>query len=486
MAEESVQALAYAVRPRVVAKYIAQVGLMLAALTTVPLAVAITTGHDAFTARLAAVLVVLLAVGALSRLPAPERIQTNEALAVTALAFILAPLLMSYPLMAGGLAFGDALFEAVSALTTTGLTTVTGMQERPAAFVFLRAWMQWYGGLGIVVLSVALLMGHSTAARRLAEPATTGETVVATTRTHARRVLAVYLLLTGVAVAALWPVAGDGFTALAHGLTAISTGGFATHDASLAALPRPAAPVALAVALLGAVSLPLYYRTWAQGWRAAWTDPELRGLVTAVVLVAALTALFAAGAGLDGPEALWHGVLVGISAQTGTGFTTIEPPSLGNAALLVLIAAMLAGGSIGSTTGGIRILRLLILLKLLRWSLQRTAVPSHAVLTPRLGGRTLETDDLLRALLLAALFATLVLVSWLAFLAHGYAPLPALFEVASAVGTVGLTAGITRAELEPALKAVLCFDMVAGRLEVIALLVVLYPRTWLGKRGSMR
>ncbi|HKJ77249.1 MAG TPA: potassium transporter TrkG, partial [Gammaproteobacteria bacterium] len=240
------------------------------------------------------------------------------------------------------------------------------------------------------------------------------------------------------------------------------------------------------LAFLGAVSLPLYHRVWLQGWRTAATDPELRGLLTATVLVATLTAGLAVHAGSGWGEALWHGTLIGVSAQTGTGFTTLEPPRLGAPAQLALIVAMLVGGGIGSTTGGIKILRLLILGKLLRATLQRTAVPAHAVITPRLGNRALEPDDLIRALGLAALFATLVLLSWLVFLAHGYPPLPALFEVASAVGTVGLTAGLTRPELEPALKAVLCFDMIAGRLEIIALLVVLYPRTWLGRRNRTR
>lgn len=482
MTDESFQALAQAVRLRVVAKYGAQIGLMLAALTTVPFAMALLLGDPVVAGRFAVVIGLLLALGLFSRLPAPDRIQTNEALATTALVFIFGPVLMSYPLMAAGLGFADALFEAVSALTTTGLTTVTGLQERPPAFLFARAWMQWYGGLGIVILSVALLMGHSAAARRLAEPSYTGETVVATIRTHTRRVVVIYLVLTVVAVAALWPMTGHGFTAVAHALTAVSTGGFATHDASLAALPAAAAPLALALAFLGAVSLPLYHRVWRHGWRAAAIDPELRGLLAAAAVVALLTAASAARAGLGWPEALWHGALIGVSAQTGTGFTTLHPPQLGATAQLVLIVAMLVGGSIGSTTGGIKVLRLLMLAKLLRAVLQRTAVPDHAVVTPRLGGRALEPDDLIRALSLIALFAVVVLVSWLVFLVHGYAPLPALFEVASAVGTVGLTAGLTRPELEPALKAVLCFDMIAGRLEIVALLVVLYPKTWLGRR----
>ena len=117
--------------------------------------------------------------------------------------------------------------------------------------------------------------------------------------------------------------------------------------------------------------------------------------------------------------------------------------------------------------------------------LRRTGLTPHAVLEPMLGGQRLENDDLIRALQVILLFAILVIVSWLPFVVMGYDPLDALFEVASACGTVGLSSGITRPGLEAGLKGVLCFDMLAGRLEVIALLLVMYPRNWIGRREEV-
>ena len=111
-------------------------------------------------------------------------------------------------------------------------------------------------------------------------------------------------------------------------------------------------------------------------------------------------------------------------------------------------------------------------------------MPSHAVVQAQLGGRHLEDDDLLRALVLMALFGAVILLSWLPFVAVGYDPLDALFEVVSATATVGLSTGITNMALPDALKAVLCVDMLAGRLEIVALLIVLYPGTWFGKRAE--
>jgi len=125
---------------------------------------------------------------------------------------------------------------------------------------------------------------------------------------------------------------------------------------------------------------------------------------------------------------------------------------------------------------------LLILLRLLHLMIRRAGMPSHAVVEPYLAGHKLESDDIERALQLILLFIGIMVLSWLPFVFMGYDPLDALFEVASACGTVGLSSGITRPELEPFLKSVLCFDMLAGRLEIVALLVVLYPRNWIGRR----
>jgi trk system potassium uptake protein TrkH len=122
------------------------------------------------------------------------------------------------------------------------------------------------------------------------------------------------------------------------------------------------------------------------------------------------------------------------------------------------------------------------MLRLLQVFFRATAMPPHAVATPTLSGRTLEREDIEPVLLLLVLFFAAAAVSWLAFVAWGYPPLESLFEVISALGTVGLSTGIARPELEPVLKLVLCADMFLGRLELIALLVLLYPRTWIGKR----
>lgn len=483
----AVSALTFAVRPRVVAKYLGQLAWTLMALTAVPLLVSLLYAEYRFAWRLAAVIVALLLCALpASRLPAPTHIQRNEALVVAALAFLLTPLAMIFPMRAAGLSVIDALFESVSGVTTTGLSILSHVSGQPHTLLFLRAWMQWYGGLGIVVLSLALLIGHHAAARRLAEPAV-GESLATTARLHARRMLAVYTALTLGGYALLWASGLDAFSALTQVLAAVSTGGFSTFDNSLAGLAGWSQRFAvMLLALLGAVPLALYYRAVVQNWREGWRDLELRTLLLATLACSALLAwLLYRDHGGAFPGLIPQALLLGISAQSTTGFSAMPMTELGSGAKWVVILAMSIGGGLGSTAGGVKLLRLLVVLRFMQISLQRTALPEHAVVEPRLMGRPLESDDIVRAMELCLLFGAVVGLSWLAFLVYGYVPLDALFEVVSATGTVGLSTGITRPELEPALKLLLCLDMWLGRLEIVALLVLFYPRTWFGKRGEV-
>ena len=483
---DGIGVLGYAVRLRVVAKYVGQLGLALAGLMAVPLVLAVVDGESSYALRFGLVCALLVGFGLpLARLAVPAQIQVNEALVITALGYLLACVALAFPLAAGGLAGLDALFEAVSGVTTTGLSTVADIERQPRVFLFARAWAQWYGGLGIVVLSVALLLGNQVAARRLVDPEGAGESLAATMRAHARRVLVVYLGLTLLGVGALLAGGMGGFDAVAHALSAVSTGGFSTRGDSIAGLPSDAARTAvLSIALLCAVSLPLYYGAWIGGWRRLAEDAELHALLAAIALLAlALWWCLPADSGLAPGERAAHAAWLALSAQTTTGFETLAVADAGPAAQLVMIFGMSIGGSIGSTAGGVKLLRLLLLLRLLQLLIRRSALPPHAVAEARFGGRAVSGEEISRALLLILLFVAFAGLSWLPFVALGHAPLDALFEVVSALGTVGLSSGITASDLDPVLKLVLIADMLLGRIEFVALLVLFYPRSWIGQRA---
>jgi trk system potassium uptake protein TrkH len=479
---EGENALLRAVRWPVLGRYLGQLALLLALLTLAPVCVSLYYGEQAATWRYLMTIAVLLALGwPLSRLRAPDRIQGNEAMVIVTLTFVLGPLLMSWPLAASGLTPMDAFFEAVSGVTTTGLTTLATVRDKGHTFLFARAWMQWYGGLGIAVLAVAAMAQHGLVARKLVEPSGPG-VQVSSTRSYARQMLAIYLILTLAGGLLIWAAGMAPFDAVAHVLAAVSTGGFSTFDQSLGDNGLPTfAPFAVTLTcFLGAVSLPLYSVAWRRGIGELLRDLELRALAAACLAGTLLLAWWLWRAGMPMAEALRQGSLLAVSSQSTAGFSALSTASLGDFPKGLLILSMAVGGSLGSTAGGVKLLRVLVLLRLVQAMLRRTAATEHAVVTASLGGQSLKEDDTIHALLIIALFAAVVALSWLVFLAHGYPALDSLFEVVSAAGTVGLSTGISGSGLPDILKLVLCLDMLAGRLEIVALLVTLYPVTWIG------
>lgn len=481
------RALAQPVRYRVLTRYLARIGFAVIVLRLVPILVSWLAGDREFTISQLITLTTLCVICLpLAHIQAPEDIKDNEVLVISALSFFLSAASGGIPFMAEGLSGMDAFFEAVSGVTTTGLSTMSRVQQHSTGFLFERAWMQWYGGLGVVLFSIALLFpDRGIAARRLAlGDVSDSRDILGNARSHSVKLLITYSILTVIVISILLLAGVAPLSAVTHVLSGISTGGFSIYDASLAAIDQWSVQFFMMLCcMLGAVSLPFYYRFVSNGIKELAFHPEIPGLLALSLFVITLLFFCAEENGTDVLMRLKNAAILGLSAQTTTGFSTVDVAALDNASKLSLIFSMLVGGSIGSTAGGIKILRLLIVLRLLQFFIERTALPAHAVLERQLNGDKLESDEIERALVLIVIFMGTVLCSWLPFLLAGYNPLDALFEVVSACSTTGLSAGITRTGLEPGLKAVLIFDMLLGRVEFLAFLVFLYPRTWI-KVGS--
>jgi trk system potassium uptake protein TrkH len=344
--------------------------------------------------------------------------------------------------------------------------------------------MQWVGGLGIIILSVATMIRPGLAAKRIGDLEDYEEDLVGNTRAHARRMLIIYSILTGFGIIVLGLLGAGWFNSVIYSLSALSTGGFSPHNASLAGFSNQwlqAMVILLSVA--GAIPLVLYFRSFKEGGRVLIRDRQLQGLLISGLVTALLVTWFLFSQdGFGWTQALRHGALNAFSAHTTAGFSTLDISQINAGAKLTLIFSMFIGGAAGSTAGGIKILRLLILVQLLYIFLQRAGMPKQAVAEASLGRRRLETDEIQNALGIVFIFLTFIGISWLVFVGMGHNPLDSLFEVVSAIGTVGLSTGISAPELHPILKGVLCADMLLGRLEILAWLVLFYPRTWIGRR----
>lgn len=484
---ERAEYLRYAARPRVVLKYFGQACVILAFLTSVPLLVSFISGELHTGLRYAVVIAASAAAGAaLRKLPEPEGVQANESMILASGLFFFSPLLMVFPLMGTGLCFMDAFFEAVSGATTTGLSMVSVPEDLPLAILFSRAWMQWYGGLGIMILSVGLVMQPGLAAKALAAGEIPEENLFGGTRPYVRKILVVYGTVTGCGLLALIFAKVAPFDAVLYTLAAVSTGGFSPHEGSLAALSGwPAKTIVLLICLTCAVSLIFYHGLFQRGKHQEINFLQLKALVA---IGLGMTVVFAVSLRikLDLPisEIIRHALLMMFSAQTTAGFSSLDTSSLPPVSKLLLMAAMLVGGGIGSTAGGFKVLRLLILTRFVQVMVARTSLARHAFLEPRLAGQRLRSEEIQHALIVILLFIAAIAISWTFFVGRGFEPLDSLFEVVSATGTVGLSAGVTGPELPGFLKGVLCMDMLFGRVEILSWLVLLNPYTWVGRRRS--
>jgi trk system potassium uptake protein TrkH len=181
-------------------------------------------------------------------------------------------------------------------------------------------------------------------------------------------------------------------------------------------------------------------------------------------------------------QASRHGILNAFSALSTAGFSTLDISQISAGAKLILICSMFLGGCVGSTAGGIKILRLLIVTKVIQFFFHRASTPRQAVVEASIGKRRLEQDEIQGAMSIIFLYLACITISWLIFVSMGHNPLDSLFEISSAIGTVGLSSGITTPDLNPLLKMVLCADMLLGRLEILAWIVLFYPRTWIGRK----
>jgi len=479
------RALRYSVRPLPVLKYFGQLCIVLASFTLVPLIVSIIFGSYQISIRYAVIIAGMLVGGYfLQKLPTPKRLQTNEAMVITALVFLFTALIMTWPIMGSELKFIDAFFEAVSAVTTTGLTTTASVEDKPAIFLFSRAWIQWVGGLGIVILSVAIMIKPGLAAKRIGDLEDYEDDLVGSTRTHARRVLIVYSILTVIGITLLGLMGTGWFNSMLYTFSAVSTAGFSPHNDSLAGLGnywRPA--IVILISIAGAIPLVLYFKSVKKGWRVILHDRQVKCFFAVGLLAVLLTSWFLFSQnGFAWNQALYHGAINALSAQSTAGFSSLDISQIGDGSKLTLILSMFLGGTAGSTAGSIKILRFLILLQVIYILIQRAGATKQAVVEPGLGKHRLGPEEIQNALSIIFIFLLTIAASWLIFVGMGYNPFDSLFEIVSAIGTVGLSAGISAPDLHPVLKGVLCADMLLGRLEILAWLVLFNLGTWIGRR----
>jgi trk system potassium uptake protein TrkH len=409
----------------------------------------------------------------------PKNLHLREAFVVTAVAypvFALSTALAFLP----STSFIDGFFESMSGFTTTGLSVVD-VDGLPKSLVFLRAYMQWIGGAGIVILSVAVWNATRPAGFRFRVYGSSPqeERIAGSVRANSRQLVAIYGALTAVVCIGYIAAGLRIDQAVMYGLATISTGGFSPHAGSLGSTAPNAGVLVVAIAgmLLGAVGFHNYQRfTSRPPQNAGRVDPQLYALGALLALGVAL--LLAMG------ERAVMAVFDTVTTITTTGFSLDDPAHWSAERKALATLWMAIGGSSGSTAGGLKLMRLVVLAKLVQWTIRRSLLPAEAHLPLKYADAPIESEPLRHLLGFTVAYVALIIAGGLALVLQGFAPIDALFESASALGTVGLSSGITNADLSAWGKLVLCLQMWAGRLEVLPVLVLFYPATWRFRRRS--
>lgn len=375
-----------------------------------------------------------------------------------------------------GLGPTKALFESTSGWTTTGLSVIDVTQAEPATLLW-RSIMQLAGGAGLAIIMLAALT--SVGSPSLAAAEGRAELLAPHVRASTLLVVRIYAGEVVLGILALWLAGMDGFDAINHAFCALSTGGFSTRAASIGHWDSPAIEaVVMALMVLGSANFVTLWCLLRGRWRAVTHNGEVR-LMAAIVPLAAV-ALFLA---TTGP--LFAGASKGarvaafevVSALTTTGYSTTTYSGWNSFGILLLVVLMLVGGATCSTAGGLKLARVHLLLRSLARELKRPLMPRTAVVdasTWEGEERQPITDARIRA---AGTFLFLYLLTWLAaaavFAAHGVALDAALFESASAIGTVGLSVGVTAPDAPGLVLWTATVGMLAGRLEFFVLIAAL-------------
>ncbi|AGB31587.1 cation transporter [Natrinema pellirubrum DSM 15624] len=385
----------------------------------------------------------------------------------------------------------NAVFESMSGFTGTGLTMTDNEEVLPRTLQWWRTFIEWIGGVGVIVLTTAILARPGSGSLTLYESEARSERIHPSIVSTVQTIWWIFILFTFVSILLLWVVGMPLWGAINHGMTGLATGGFSITDNSIATYDSVAIDFALLpVMLLGSIAFPVHYLILQGDLRNLYSDLQTRWVFIYMGIgTVLLTVLVYVSDTYDSLfTAFRYGSFQFVSAATCAGFQTAADTT--NVALgrwsaqaqLTVVFGMVVGGAAGSTVGGIKLIRALTLLKGIRFRIADVFYPETAVRRLKINGRRLNEQEMRQEFEEAAIIAAL----WFLFLGLGtfallimlpqgeYTLENVIFEVASAQGNVGLSAGITGPESLPTLgKVMFLFNMWIGRLEIIPVLVTL-------------
>ena len=436
---------------------------------------------------------ITMIVGFLSWLPARNmkgEIRIRDGFIITVLFWLVLSTFGALPFALSeetNLSFIDALFESISGLTTTGATVFTNLEDLPKSILYYRQQLQWLGGIGIVVIAVSILPMIGVGGMQIYKAETPGpiKDTKLTPRIAetANALFKIYVFLTVVCAIAYWVAGMSWFDALSHSFSTISIGGFSTYDESLGHFDNNAVlTIASIFMVVSGLNFALHYTAWhARSIKSYISDPEARLFVLVILFGILVTTYFLyTTASMPNEDILFVGVFQLISILTTTGFTTTEFHLWPSFLPFFLILLSFFGACAGSTGGGIKMGRILIMSQQVVREIYRLIHP-NAVLPIKTKKHKIpeRVTDGIWAFFGIYFFIFYVMV--LLLLANNLDYITAWSATAASFNNLGPGLGAVAenyADLNAMSKAILCSGMLLGRLEVFTLLVVLSPTFW--------
>ncbi|MDR5905159.1 TrkH family potassium uptake protein [Franzmannia qiaohouensis] len=467
--------------------------LMLFSLTLVPPILISLLFNDGVWDAFAIAMAITVATGALLYLPnryARKELRTRDGFLIAALFWTVLGTFGSLPLMLDGpyaLSVTDAVFESFSGLTTTGATVITGIDFLPEAVRYYRQQLQWLGGMGIVVLAVAILPtlgvgGMALYRTEIPGPLKDSKLTPRITET-AKALWYIYASLTLTCIIAYWAAGMDWFDAIGHGFSTVAIGGFSTYDASIGHFDSATIEmICVLFMVISAISYSLHFAAWREKRLSQYLrDPEARflllfllGLSVISVLTLWLTATY------SGSEGLRNGVFQAVSIATTAGFGVADFAAWPGALPFLLFVAAFVGGCSGSTGGGMKVIRIILILKQGMREVMRLIHP-NAVIAVKVG-KVSVPDGIAQAVWgFFSVYVMLFFLMLIGVMATGVDQVTAWSTVASTLNNLGPALGEAAShygELPDLAKWILVLAMILGRLEIFTVLVLFTPAFW--------
>lgn len=381
----------------------------------------------------------------------------------------------------------EAIFESISGLTTTGATVIVGIDSLPQSILIYRQILQWMGGIGIVVVAVAVLPMLGIGGMQLYRAETPGPSkdskLTPRITETAKALFKVYLALTVACALAYYGAGMSGFDAIAHSFSTVAIGGFSTHDASMGYFESDLILMICSLFMvISAINFGLHFVAWRRRSLGVYQkDSETKFFFSILSLGVIITCgyLYLTGT-FNGRESLAHGLFQAISIATTTGFATQDFAAWPTFLPIMLLMFSFMGGCVGSTGGGMKAMRLMLIYKQGVRELKQLVHP-QAVIPLKVGKRRVDAAVVSAVWSFFAVYMMAFVTILLALMATGLDFTTSFSAVVASLNNLGPGLGDVASNYssinEPA-KAILCFAMLLGRLEVFTLLVLFTPMFW--------